>query len=297
MDPRARCSFPQLKAGGVKLQVTALFTETEKNSEKICEQQIQILEQLPKHYPNEATLFNGTLSEKISLLAAVENASGLCGEEEPLETGLKRLDALLRRLPCLYISLTWNGENRFGGGAGSTAGLKEDGKCFLKAMSGKVALDLSHSSDRLAFEALNFIDKEALQIPILASHSNFRARCGHLRNLPDEIAREIICRKGVIGLVFYKKFLQPATIQGLLEQIEHGLQLGGEKTIAFGSDFFCTEDFPQFAHGFIDGLGNASQYPQFFRILEERGLNPQLFSENALRFIQHFFLSLSQVRA
>ena len=65
LDPKSRCSFPQLKAGGVKLQVMALFTETEKNSEKICEQQIQILEQLPKHYPNEATFFNGTFSEKI----------------------------------------------------------------------------------------------------------------------------------------------------------------------------------------------------------------------------------------
>lgn len=286
-EPVVRCSHPQLKAGGVKLQVMAAFTETEKGSQQNTGRQLEIIQKLPKRYPQEFKFYDGNFDDRVSILGAIENASGLCGEEEPLEEGLKRLDTLLRTLPTLYISLTWNGENRFGGGAGSDKGLKEDGKRFLEAMSGrKVALDFSHASDNLARDALNTIDKHGLNIPVMASHSNFRAKCDQVRNLPDDIAREIFRRNGVIGLVLYTKFVNPPTKEGLLAQIEHGLKLGGEKALAFGSDFFCIEDFPELTgYDFIEGVKHAGHYLHLTDWMREKGLNPLLFSNNAQNYV------------
>ena len=69
---------------------------------------------------------------------------------------------------------------------------------FLKYLS-KV---LSHTSDALAHDIFNHIDKHKLAVPVIASHSNFRSVSDHVRNLPDEIANEIVNRNGLIGMNF-----------------------------------------------------------------------------------------------
>lgn len=284
-DAKSRCSISQLKEGGVALQVMAVYTETGPWSSHIGAEQIAIFQKLLEQYPESFALYKGVLdSEKIELLCAIENGSGLCEENEPLEQGLKRFEKLVRDVGCFYISLTWNEENRFGGGAETSVGLKEEGKRFLEVMSlHGVALDLSHTSDQLAYEALSFIDQKSLKIPILASHSNFRALCDQPRNLPDELAREIIRRGGIIGLVSYRKFLSPATLEGFADQVEYGLKLGGEKSLALGNDFFCSEDFSTFNHGFI--IDHAGQIPRLLESVHQRGIEPTPFFENAKRFI------------
>ena len=165
LDAASRVSASQLAAGNVKVQTLAIYTPEHQKSaelgaaqvEKFC--QIAQLPSLPRFLP------------------AFENASSFCNPEEPLIEGLKRLDhyhALLGKI--FYISLTWNGENRFGGGTDAPGGLKRDGKILLEWMAGKqVAVDLSHASDPLSYEIIEFIDQQALEIPIIASHSNFRA--------------------------------------------------------------------------------------------------------------------------
>jgi membrane dipeptidase len=284
-DPRSLCSAHQLKAGGVALQVMAVYTTTCPWSSRIGAEQIEIFRQLPIRYPDAFCLYEGELNDKVSILCAIENASALCEETEPLQQGLDRFHELVNTTRCFYVSLTWNEENRFGGGAESAVGLKEDGKRFLEAMSlYGIPLDLSHTSDALAFEALTFIDQRALNIPILASHSNFRALCNERRNLPDELAQEIIRRGGIIGLVAYRKFLSPATMEGFADQVEYGLKLGAGKALALGSDFFCMEDFAELNHGFV--VENAGELPHLLAVVEKRGVDPTLFFENAKRFVE-----------
>lgn len=271
-DPVSRASHPQMKGGGVRLQTLAIFTYPKKGSTDLAREQIEIFSHLPQRYKEHYDFFRGepsleNASDKIFLLPAFENASGFCEEDEPLEKGLSRLQHIYEKLKrILYISLTWDGENRFGGGNGSSVGLKEDGKQLLRWMDGKkIAVDLSHTSDTLAHEILNFIDKQKLSIPVIASHSNFRSVTNALRNLPDEIAREIIQRRGIIGFNFFSVFLGSA--QNLLKHLEHGLKLGGEHALCFGADFFCDKDFPgveqkyQTNTLFFDELSDASKYP------------------------------------
>ncbi len=71
--------------------------------------------------------------------------------------------------------MTHHGENRFGGGNSTGIGLKKDGEALLEYISEKkIAIDLSHTSDALAGDILNYIVKNKLGLSVLASHSNFR---------------------------------------------------------------------------------------------------------------------------
>ena len=75
----------------------------------------------------------------------------------------------------------------------------------------------------------------------MASHSNSRRLCGAPRNLTDDQFRCIAERGGLVGLNFYTGFLrdapQTACMEDILRHAEHFLALGGEDTLALGSDF------------------------------------------------------------
>lgn len=257
-DPIVRCSIPDLKKGGVEFQVLAVFSETAAGSSQKGEDQIKLFSKLKQ-----------TFDPTIKIQAAIENGSCFAEETEPLNQALIRLDRWQKDFgPIFYISLTWNFENRFGGGALTNIGLKEDGKQLLAHLHGKkIAVDLSHTSDALAYDILNYIDSHKLAIPILASHSNFRTICNAPRNLPDELALEVIRRKGLIGINFVQPFIGPDTPSNFVKHLEYGLKLGGENALCFGADFFHDEDIPA-AHRknrdyyFFKDYGNSSVYPQ-----------------------------------
>jgi len=234
----------------------------------------------------------------VYIIPSIENASAFALEDEPLDICLDRLQKILERIgPLLYISLTWNGENRFGGGVGSTSGLKADGKELLHWLNEKaIAIDLSHSSDTLAYQILEHIDKNSLILPLIASHSNFRTITDVARNLPDEIAKELIRRKGLIGINLFAPFISKTNSAVLIQHIEQGLKIGGENALSFGADFFCTDDFPAMATKypnqpyFFPEFANASAYPHLLDLLKKQlslsdNLLRKISSGNCLRFL------------
>jgi microsomal dipeptidase-like Zn-dependent dipeptidase len=256
-DDAPRCSLPQLKKGGVKTQVLAVFSETQQGSSLAAKKQISLFPEALFH------------EHGITPMLAIENASCICSEEDDLEVSLKWFSSLPHEF--LYISLTWNQENRFGGGAESTAGLKEDGRRLLQFMDGKgIAVDFSHTSDALAFDILEEIDKKGLQIPVMASHSNFRAITDHKRNLPDALAKEIIKRKGIIGLNFVNLFVGESP-ENLLDHVEHALSLGAENSLCFGADFFYVGDLDKTRpFHFFEEMNDASCYPFVLDLLRTK---------------------------
>lgn len=294
-DAIARCSQPQLAAGNVKLQVLAIAAMTDYCSVLLGQREAEIYQQLIQE--GIFKQFDGELTDTTSVCAAIENASALFIEGEPLEKGLERFEELLKEIPLFYVSLSWSGENRFGGGNGTQIGLKEDGKVLLDFLAGRgIAIDFSHTSDPLAEGILNHIDKKGLQLPIMASHSNFRAVHNHERNLPEHIAKEIIAREGIIGMVLYSKFLRDP--QQVAEHLAYAYELGGEKAIAFGSDFFCFDDLRLFPTtlpeiGFFPEISDASKFPALLDIIQQEIPLTQeqlssLSSGNVLRFYETF---------
>lgn len=297
------CALPHLQNGNVKLQVMAIYSGGGDDATTYTQPQCDWLTQLATEYSdsfvpvrNLAQARNVLDSSKIGIIAAVENGSAICDEDEPLASGLERLESVRSQVgPLLYISLTHHGENRFGGGNMTEAGLKPDGKTLLDYLNGKhIAIDLSHTSDALAYGIIDHIDKQGLDLPIIASHSNFRAAFDFPRNLPDELARIVIERQGIIGVNFVRGFLDPEDPSALTRHILHGLGLGGREALCFGADYFYFKDYPHPEQGpfFFEEHDNAGKYPQILRGLEAELGEEQLqamTSGNALRFLERLW--------
>lgn len=278
-NEEARCSLVQLQKGNVLLQTLAVYTVTGKASVASAEKQMTVFRTLPTLYPEGfqhlKTLEMPEPNGKVHIVAAIENASGLCSESEKLECAFSRFDQYRESAgPILYISLTWNDENRFGGGNHSKAGLKRDGELLLEYLDGKkIAVDLSHTSDALAHDILNYIDTKGLNITPIASHSNFRSVAKQPRNLPDELAKEIFRREGVIGLNFVKAFIGKQFPEDFTRQVDYARSLGGLDYFCFGADFFFDKDMPLTLHPFMPffypPFGDSTCYPEMISYLNE----------------------------
>lgn len=280
-----RCSVDKLFTGHVKMQVMAFYSATAKGSVDEVREQLKRyrnLLNLPGVYefsPEKAELKDG-----LGIIAAVENASGLCEEDQPIEDAFKNLDWLISKAKIMYVGLTHHLENRFGGGNFTQAGLKDDGKRLIEYLDGrKIAVDLSHTSDQLAYGILNFIDQNNLDIPVLASHSNMRAVFNHNRNLPDELVTEIINRSGLIGLNFVKYFINPENHNEIYRHIEHAIKLGAEDHLCFGADFFDDKSHPEQDRYpfFFPEFGDSTAYSTINRRISE------LFSDEMKEKISH----------
>ncbi len=303
-DAAVRCSLPQMQQGGVSLQVLPIFTETVSGSTQKGFGQVEAYSSLFQKHPDIFIKIR-TKSDlerqgnKIGLLLSIENASGLFEEDEPLN--FKSLESLSQTHRIVYISPTWNSENRFGGGALTDVGLKEDGKTLLHFLHGRnIAYDCSHNSDRLMQEAFAYMDKHQLQIPILASHSNMRSVTSVPRNLPDPLVREILQRGGLIGMNFYRPFVG-AEMHFFSLQLEHLLKLGGEKHICFGADFFHDYDLPPALQKkpqemFFAEVSDSSAYPTLLNLWkQELGLSQDQLHNIAYNNLHRFLLNISLV--
>lgn len=268
------CAIPWLFAGGVRTQVLAIYTDVKTESMALAARQADIFESLLAKHESELTAANPAFfsgwekQNQIGIMASVENAAGIGHESATWEEITGQFDYILSKVKRLaYIGLTHHTENRFGGGNYTDGiGLKGDGKRLLDYMSGKkIPVDLSHTSDLLVEGILTHIAQANLDVPVIASHSNFRAIWNHRRNLTDEFAKEIVHRGGIIGVNFLRAFLDTEVPERLFDHILHGFEIGAEKSICFGADYFYTKDF-----------GDPGRVPFYFPLAENAGKYPSI---------------------
>lgn len=266
------CAVPYLKEGNVKLQTMAIFAPTQTDSHKLGIKQSEIFSNLntqdnPLYGFDKQHIKNLANNQNVGMLAAVENASAFCDEKMSLNQGFKNLEKIINNVGKLfYISFTHNLENRFGGGNFSSVGLKNDGKALIDYLDNKnIAIDFSHTSDALANEILNYVSKQNINVPIIASHSNYRTLLDHPRNLPDDIAKEIIQRQGLIGANFVRLFLGNDKPERLIEHIAYGLEIGAQNAICYGADYYYYKNLP-----------DQSRIPYYFKEHENAGCYQQI---------------------
>jgi microsomal dipeptidase-like Zn-dependent dipeptidase len=295
------CAIPYMKEGNVKLQIMAIFAPTENKSHEYGITQSNIFKKLNDE-ENELYRFEKQHldhfgnNENIGMLASVESGSAFCDENISLKEGFSNLETIIENVgSILYISFTHHAENRFGGGNYAKAGLKNDGKALIDYLHHRnIAIDFSHTSDALAYDILNYISKENINVPIIASHSNYRPLFDHLRNLPDDIAKEIIHRKGLIGLNFVRAFVNPEKEEALEEHVAHGLELGAENAICYGADYFYTKEMKDQSRipFYFSAHENAGCYPKINAGFEKQFGKEQMNKisiENALDFLKRFW--------
>jgi membrane dipeptidase len=122
-------------------------------------------------------------------------------------------------------------------------------------------IDVSHLNDEGFWDVL-----ENTKNPIIASHSNARAICSHPRNMTDEMIEALAKNGGVMGMNFAPSFVHPtnATLGGLVNHIDHIVELVGPDHVGLGSDFDGIPSTPK-------GLEDASKMPGITHELLTRG--------------------------
>jgi len=143
----------------------------------------------------------------------------------------------LRMAGTKSVSLTWNEDNEFAGGAESDGELKEKGRKALRYIEEKnLILDVSHLNEKSFYQALEYFDG-----PVMASHSSCKGLFDCSRNISDKQIKRIIDRNGFIGINIFPDFLvgegSDATSKDVARHIDYVCKLGGINNVGLGSDF------------------------------------------------------------
>lgn len=213
---------------------------------------------------------------KHGAVLTIESAAALGGKLENIQSFKDR--------GVKMCTLTWNGENEVGRGilAEGKTGITPFGREVVKGFEkAGIIVDISHASPELFWDVA-----EMAQKPLAASHSNSKEVCNHPRNLTDEQFLAIKRSGGLVGLNFYNAFLnnepEKASMEDLLRHAEHFLSLGGENTLAMGSDFDGS-DMPE---DMKDGLSAVPRLYELFLRHYPQELIDRIFYGNAARFFK-----------
>jgi len=162
---------------------------------------------------------------------------------------------LFHRLGVRMITLTWNFANGIGHPnftyiKGQTPdfktpntkdGLTPFGIEMIKEMNRLgIIIDVSHLSDAGFYDVLKHSKG-----PFVASHSNARSVCNHVRNLTDDMIRKLSLRGGVMGINFCADFLNEkienvpnfSTVSSIVKHIKHIVKIDGIDCVGLGTDF------------------------------------------------------------
>ena len=186
---------------------------------------------------------NNRANGKMSAILTLEGTAGINYDPAALE---KVYDMGFR-----VASLGWNEQNPLTGSNVTGGGLTDQGREFVKeAQRLGILVDVSHISDEAFWDIINMT-----QAPIIATHSNSRAICGHSRNLTDDMFKAIVETGGVAGYNMCADFTfeKEPTLDHVCDHILHFLELDPSgKHIALGGDLDGVDTMPAGFHGVQD---------------------------------------------
>jgi membrane dipeptidase len=196
-------------------------------------------------------------------IAAVIGVEGGHHIEESLDKLVQLYNAGMR-----YLTITWNNSISWAISAAdsrtTTQGLNNFGRQVIRTLDSLgVIIDVSHTGIKTIQDIL-----QETSNPIIATHSGARAVKNHTRNLYDWQIQDIANSGGVIGIVFYPPFLTsnpPATINTVIQHVDHIVNLVGTDYVAIGSDF------DGIGTNVVIGLEDVSKYPDLTLALLQHG--------------------------
>ncbi|MDX3774942.1 dipeptidase [Chromatiaceae bacterium AAb-1] len=251
-------------------------------------------------------------SGKVSLALGMENGA-------PIEGKLENLEHFYQR-GIRYITLSHSESNHIADSSYDIRrqwqGLSPFGKELVVAMNNiGIMIDVSHISDQAFYQVV-----EISKVPVIASHSSLRSYVpGFERNMDDKMVKALAANGGVIQINFGSAFVNPlanqwgerlqaareaagsqaadfrqqyaaqnpypfATIETVLDHIDHVVKLVGIDHVGIGSDYDGVGD------SLPEGLKDVSSYPNLVEGLLKRGYSEQdikkILSGNLLRVWQ-----------
>ncbi|MBG0818210.1 membrane dipeptidase [Planomonospora sp. ID82291] len=299
--------LPQLREGGVDLQVLPVFVDDRYRPEGALRQTLRMIEcahALAEGNADEvrlctdgAQIDEALAGGRIALVLALESMPGLDASVELLAT--------LHRLGVRVASIAHWGRTPLADGSGEDATgsrLTAAGVAAVREMERLgMVFDVSHLGASGVEHVLELASR-----PVMATHSAARALRDHHRNLTDEQIRGVAATGGVVCVNFLAVFLseEPAehTVDRLVDHIAHVAGVAGIDHVGLGPDFIrevmhdVTPPCCEPGVGGLDvlaavpGLAGPSGLPLVTEALDRHGFAEEeivkILGENVLRLFR-----------
>lgn len=135
------------------------------------------------------------------------------------------------------LTLLWGGKSSVGSAWNLGGTLTDFGKEVLEGcFDTGIIPDLSHANDTVISYALERAKER--KKAVIATHSNSRSVCNHLRNLTDENAKGIANAGGIIGVSLFPPHLrgETADISDIISHTDYYLSILGTESVCLGCD-------------------------------------------------------------
>jgi membrane dipeptidase len=300
--------LPQLREGGVNLQVLPVFIDDQYRPEGALRQTLRMIEcahTLAEGNSDAVRLcadgaqIDEALGEgRIALVLALESMPALDSAVELLPT--------LHRLGVRVASIAHWGRTALADGSGEDATGSRLTAAGVETVREMERLGMIFDVSHLGASGVEHVLELATR-PIMATHSAARALRDHHRNLTDDQIRAIAATGGVVCVNFLAAFLSddPAdyTVDRLVDHIEHVASVGGIDHVGLGPDFMrevmhdvtppCCEGFSYSgvdALASIPGLDGPSGLPLVTDALLKHGFADEeivkILGDNVLRLFR-----------
>ena len=206
---------------------------------------------------------------KLGIILGTQNSTFL---EHDLD-----LIRVMQRAGVRIMQPTYMEQNRLGSGvlAKEQGGLTEKGQEWVALMNeARMLVDLSHVGYRTSMDAA-----KASARPVICSHSNARALCDSLRNIPDDQIRAVADTGGTVGVTLWPPMLRHATrptLEDFFAQVDYMVNLAGIDHVAFGSD--CSEQ-TKTEEQWQSTFGPRGMYPEVTGVLGDWFIFTQRFTD------------------
>jgi len=142
-------------------------------------------------------------------------------------------------------------------------------------------VDLAHINDTAFWEVMDMAE-----CPVCYTHGSCYALCPHSRGLTDEMMVALAEKGGVMGIAFYRRFIdrEKPSLDRLCDHFLHALEIMGVDHVGIGSDFDGTSrllrPIPE----------DVSKLEELFQALSKRGVDGETMAkiagENFLRLLE-----------
>ena len=293
--------LPAMDAGGIDVRVLAIYSGPQYQPELALRRaldQIAALHAELDESPRAALCISH--AEVVAATGAGKKAFVLGMEgAEPLGSDLGLL-RIFHRLGVRVLGITHALRNYAADGAffdpkrtGQVGGLSDFGVALVEqAQAMGMLVDVSHLNDPGFWDVVKLARK-----PIIASHSNCRALCGHPRNLTDDQIKAIADTGGFIGINSINRFVEPPELPHLMDHLDRLVRIAGKERVGLGLDFcyYLLEHkspversaLRKGASLSVQGLERDADVRKIPALLAERGYAPDtidmIMGENFLR--------------
>nr|WP_272924038.1 dipeptidase [Streptomyces sp. SID3343] len=281
--------LPQLRDGGVGIQVLPVFVDEHFRPEGALRRTLRMVEcahAITEGNPEDVRLcldgddIDAALSQgRIALVLALESAPGVEADLELFRT--------LYRLGVRVASIAHWGRSALADGSGEDATGSRLTAAGAEALHEMERLGIIFDISHLGASGVEHVLELATR-PLLASHSGARAVRDHHRNLTDEQIRGVARTGGVVCVNFVPDFVSAdpdrRTIDGIVDHIEHVVAVAGIDHVGIGPDFLrevLADITPPCCEGAevtgvdtsatLPGLEGPAELPALTEVLVRRG--------------------------